>query len=165
MKPIKKNNFKKQHLLGREFLMIKILRYHPINSVFRHCRMSSSKKSNSKKKATDTSQKTNPTPTGPITLNKDGNIVIKIHAKPGAKQNGITDVSDEAIGVQIAAPPVDGEANAELTKFISKVLGLRKSDVSVDRGSKSREKTILVNKGADIDVSRTLDLIRKECES
>lgn len=143
--------------------MIKILRNQLVTSISGHSRMSSSKKSNSKKKTADAGLKTAPPPIGPVKINKDGNIVIKIHAKPGAKQNVITDVSDEAIGVQIAAPPVDGEANTELTKFISKVLRLRKSDVSVDRGSKSREKTILVDKSANIDVNQTLDLIRKEC--
>lgn len=47
--------------------------------------------------------------TGPISLDKQGNIRINILAKPGAKQNGITDIGVEAIGVQISAPPVEGE--------------------------------------------------------
>ena len=37
------------------------------------------------------------------------------------------------MSVQIAAPPVDGEANKELVKYLSSVLNLRKSDVSLDR--------------------------------
>lgn len=41
----------------------------------------------------------------------------------------IEDISEESVGVQISAPPVDGEANAELLKFMSKTLGVRKSDV------------------------------------
>lgn len=46
--------------------------------------------------------------TGPISLDKQGNIRINVLAKPGAKQNGITDISSEGVGVQIAAPPVEG---------------------------------------------------------
>lgn len=80
----------------------------------------------------------------PVTVNKNGEFVIKIHAKPGAKCNGITEISDEGIGVQIAAPPVDGEANAELVKYISSLLGVRKSSVNVDKGSKSRSKIVTV---------------------
>lgn len=102
---------------------------------------------------------------GPISVNNNGEIMLKIHAKPGSKQNSITDVSSDAVGVQIAAPPVDGEANAELIKYISKVLQLRKSDVSVDRGSKSREKTILIHKDAAIDLNRTIELIKAESET
>uniref|UniRef100_A0A673G2M1 UPF0235 protein C15orf40 homolog n=1 Tax=Sinocyclocheilus rhinocerous TaxID=307959 RepID=A0A673G2M1_9TELE len=84
------------------------------------------------------------TPPGPVTKVKDGTITIAIHAKPGAKQNAVTDVSEEAVGVAIAAPPTDGEANAELLRYLSKVLELKKSEVSLDKGSKSREKVIRV---------------------
>ena len=46
-----------------------------------------------------------------------------------------TDISPEGVGVQIAAPPVDGEANTTLVKYVAAVLGVRKSDVSLDRVS------------------------------
>lgn len=48
-------------------------------------------------------------PEGPISVDKQGNFAIKILAKPGAKQNGITDIATEGVGVQIAAPPVEGK--------------------------------------------------------
>ncbi|XP_073688304.1 UPF0235 protein C15orf40 homolog [Garra rufa] len=96
----------------------------------------------------DKTSKSNPkppeTPPGPVNKVKDGTITIAIHAKPGAKQNAITDVSEEAVGVAIAAPPTDGEANAELLRYLSKVLELKKSEVSLDKGSKSREKVVKV---------------------
>lgn len=104
------------------------------------------------------------TPTTPVTVGKSGNIAIKILAKPGAKQNGITDIGLEGVGVQIAAPPSEGEANAELVKFLSKVLGLRKSDVSLDKGSRSRNKIILISKGVST-VEAIEQLLRKECDS
>ena len=44
-------------------------------------------------------------------------------------------MSSEGVGVQIAAPPVDGEANAELVRYLAGVLGLRKSDVSLEKVS------------------------------
>ncbi|XP_063980601.1 UPF0235 protein C15orf40 homolog isoform X2 [Diachasmimorpha longicaudata] len=76
---------------------------------------------------------------GPVTTDKGGNVVIQIHAKPGAKHNKIT-----GVGVAISAPPVEGEANTELLKYLSSVLGVRKSDVSLDRGSRSRQKKVIV---------------------
>lgn len=100
---------------------------------------------------------------GPISIDKSGNLQIKILAKPGAKQNGITDVSPDGCGVQIAAPPVEGEANTELVKFMAKVLALRKSDVQLDRGSKSRQKVILIAKGA-ISMERAMELLQTECD-
>lgn len=52
---------------------------------------------------------------------------------------------DDGIGVQISAPPVDGEANTELVKYMAKVLGIRKSEISLDKGSRSRNKVLVVN--------------------
>lgn len=133
--------------------------------------MSSSRKSSSKKSSKVNDKQTSENGNGgattaaPIAINKTGNIIIKIHAKPGAKQNSVTDFLDEAIGIQIAAPPVDGEANAELVKYISKVLQLRKSDVSVDRGSKSKEKTILIDKSAAMTVAQAIELFKKEANN
>lgn len=43
------------------------------------------------------------------------------------------DVSSEAVGVAIAAPPTDGEANAELVRYLCKVLALKKSEVTLDK--------------------------------
>lgn len=103
-------------------------------------------------------------PEGPLRIDKTGNIQIKIFAKPGAKQNGITDISPEGCGVQIAAPPVEGEANIELLKFMAKVLAVRKSDVSLDRGSKSRQKVIVVAKDV-ITIERVMELLQKECDN
>ncbi|XP_043650428.1 UPF0235 protein C15orf40 homolog [Drosophila teissieri] len=100
----------------------------------------------------------------PISVDKSGNICIQILAKPGAKQNGITGIGLEGVGVQIAAPPSEGEANAELVKFLSKVLGLRKSDVSLDKGSRSRNKIIMISKGVST-VESIEQLLRKESDS
>ncbi|KAL8604428.1 hypothetical protein ACOMHN_042257 [Nucella lapillus] len=83
----------------------------------------------------------------PLELNANNTITIKILAKPGAKHNSITDLSCEGVGVQIAAPPVDGEANTELVRFLASVLKLRKSDLSLEKGSRSRNKLVMVSGG------------------
>ncbi|KAB0352908.1 hypothetical protein FD754_017765 [Muntiacus muntjak] len=81
-------------------------------------------------------------PLGPVTVDPKGGVSIAIRAKPGSKQNAVTDVTTEAVSVAIAAPPTEGEANAELCRYLSKVLELRKSDVVLDKGGKSREKVV-----------------------
>jgi len=62
----------------------------------------------------------------------DGRIKIKIHAKPNAKTNSITGISED-LDVQIAAPPKEGEANEELISYLSSVLEIRKSDLQLDK--------------------------------
>lgn len=39
----------------------------------------------------------------------------------------------EAVGVAIAAPPSEGEANAELCRYLSKVLEVKKSEVILEK--------------------------------
>ncbi|CAL5029153.1 unnamed protein product [Urochloa decumbens] len=58
---------------------------------------------------------------GCLRLMPPSTVAISIHAKPGSKVATITEIGDEAIGVQIDAPARDGEANAALVDFISSV--------------------------------------------
>ncbi|XP_071512031.1 UPF0235 protein C15orf40 homolog [Diadema antillarum] len=105
------------------------------------------KKSSSDVLKTGASSSGEKSPPGPWKQKKDGTISISIQAKPGAKQNNISEISHEGVGVHIAAPPVEGEANTELLRYLASVLGVRKSDLSLDRGAKSRSKTVSVASG------------------
>ncbi|XP_005795957.3 UPF0235 protein C15orf40 homolog [Xiphophorus maculatus] len=86
---------------------------------------------------------------GPVTRDKSGSVSITVHAKPGSKHSSITDVSTQAVGVSIAAPPTDGEANTELVRYLAEVLELKKSQISLDKGSRSRDKVIKVDSSLD----------------
>jgi uncharacterized protein (TIGR00251 family) len=47
-----------------------------------------------------------------------------------------------ALEVQVAAPPVDGEANRELLETLSRALGVKRSAVSLVKGQTGRNKWI-----------------------
>ncbi|PLX43863.1 MAG: hypothetical protein C0609_07075 [Deltaproteobacteria bacterium] len=72
-------------------------------------------------------------------------MLLKIWAKPRASRTKIAGEREGALAVALAAPPVDGEANAELVKFFSKLLGASKKDVTVLKGATGRAKTLLVS--------------------
>uniref|UniRef100_A0A8C7ZI05 Zgc:193812 n=1 Tax=Oryzias sinensis TaxID=183150 RepID=A0A8C7ZI05_9TELE len=82
---------------------------------------------------------------GPVAADKSGAVTVSVHVKPGSKQSAITDVSAEAVGVSIGAPPTDGEANTELIRYLADVLDLKKSQISLSKGSRSRDKLIRVD--------------------
>jgi len=75
---------------------------------------------------------------------RDGKTFIVIDAKPNSKVSSIVGVTDEGVRVNIGAPPKEGEANKELVEFLASALGVRKTDVSLDKGSKSKSKIIVV---------------------
>ncbi|XP_028065453.1 UPF0235 protein C15orf40 homolog isoform X1 [Camellia sinensis] len=96
-------------------------------------------------------------------------VAITIHAKPGSKLATITDFSDEALGVQIDAPPKDGEANAALIDYISsqcflhkQVIGVKRRQVSIGHGSKSRDKVVIVE---EITLQSVFDALDRVCKS
>uniref|UniRef100_H0UWU4 Chromosome 15 open reading frame 40 n=1 Tax=Cavia porcellus TaxID=10141 RepID=H0UWU4_CAVPO len=103
-----------------------------------------------------------PLPLGPVAVDAKGCVTIAIHAKPGSKQSAVTDLTSEAVNIAIAAPPTEGEANTELCRYLSKVLELRKSDVVLDKGGKSREKVVKLL--ASTTPEEILEKLKKEAE-
>ncbi|XP_035012554.2 UPF0235 protein C15orf40 homolog isoform X2 [Hippoglossus stenolepis] len=92
-----------------------------------------------------------PEASGPVVRDRHGALTITVHAKPGSKHSAITDVSVEAVGVSIAAPPTDGEANTELIRFLAQVLDLKKSHISLHKGSRSRDKLVRVDSSLSVE--------------
>jgi uncharacterized protein (TIGR00251 family) len=77
---------------------------------------------------------------------KDGELRFEVHAKPRAKRTSIVGIRahDGALEVALAAPPVDGAANAELLAAISAALGVPRANVRIVRGEGSRRKLVAV---------------------
>lgn len=75
---------------------------------------------------------------------------LKLHVTPRGSKNEITGWREDVLCVKITAPPVEGAANAAIVKFVADSLGLRKSQVEIVSGEKSREKTVRVE-GLTID--------------
>ncbi len=49
---------------------------------------------------------------------------------------------DRALHLRIAVPPVKGKANQELIKFLSDILGVSKSNLTIEKGMTSKMKVI-----------------------
>jgi uncharacterized protein (TIGR00251 family) len=75
---------------------------------------------------------------------KDGEVRLQVHAKPRAKKSAILGVREGALEVAIAAPPVDGAANAELVAILAKAFGVPKGSVRVARGEGGRHKLVAI---------------------
>jgi hypothetical protein len=74
----------------------------------------------------------------------NGVIAITLHIQPGARKTEIAGLHGDALKIRLAAPPVDGKANAALLEFIAAKLGLRGSAVTLKGGQTSRRKLIEV---------------------
>ena len=81
---------------------------------------------------------------GFVTRTRDG-ARIQLRVTPGARSTSIAGAyGEDAINLRVAAPPVEGRANAEAERYVAELLGVTASDVSVVRGASSWSKTVLV---------------------
>ena len=74
----------------------------------------------------------------------DGSLILTLHIQPGARKTEIAGVHGDALKIRLAAPPVDGKANAALIAFVAQHLDLPKSAVTLRSGQTSRRKVLEV---------------------
>lgn len=72
----------------------------------------------------------------------DAGVEISIHIQPGATRSELAGEHGEALKVRISARPVEGAANAALTEFMARCLGVARREVRIVRGEKSRQKVL-----------------------
>jgi len=70
--------------------------------------------------------------------------LLAIHVQPGAKKSQVAGLHGGALKIRVAAPPVEGKANAALIAYLAKALGVPKRAVTVVKGELSREKLVRV---------------------
>jgi uncharacterized protein len=72
----------------------------------------------------------------------EGGVEISVRAQPRASRSEVVGAYGDQVKIRIAAPPVDGAANAELVKLLAKLLGVSRSAVHVVKGEGSRSKVM-----------------------
>ena len=81
---------------------------------------------------------------GKCAIERTEGVEIRIHLQPRASKTEIVGLYGEALKIRIAAPPVDGRANAELCRFLAQQLGVTQQYVQVISGGSSRQKRIFI---------------------
>ncbi len=77
-------------------------------------------------------------------------IVLAVRATPRAGRDGWGTHAADHLAVRIAAPPVDGAANARLVAFVAKAFGVAKRDVTLVGGETGRVKRLAIAGDADM---------------
>ena len=74
----------------------------------------------------------------------NGAVEFAVRVIPRASKSEIVGEHDNALKIKLASPPVDGAANEELVKVLSKFLGVSKGDVEIISGMASKSKRVRV---------------------
>lgn len=84
-----------------------------------------------------------------LVADRDG-VVLTLHIQPGAKKSGIVGLHGDALKIRLAAPPVDGKANAALLEFLAQKVGVGRTALELLSGQTSRSKRVrIAGVGAD----------------
>lgn len=65
----------------------------------------------------------------------DDGLVLRLYIQPKASRDSIVGLHGDELKVAITAPPVDGQANSHLVKFLGKQFRVAKSQSSLRRAS------------------------------
>jgi len=71
-------------------------------------------------------------------------LLLDVYVAPRAAKSRLAGLHDGRVKVQVAAPPVDGAANAELVRFLAGELGVPRSAVELVKGASGRRKTLAI---------------------
>ena len=75
--------------------------------------------------------------------------------QPGAKRSEFAGRHGERIKLRLAAPPVEGKANAALIEFLAEYFGVPRRNVTIVSGVKSRAKRVAIEGAPEWKIPRS----------
>lgn len=79
----------------------------------------------------------------PIRETADG-AIFRIRVVPRASRSEAAGLQGDALKLRITEPPVEGKANDECIRLLAKILGVKKTQVTIIAGHTGRTKTVAV---------------------
>ena len=76
---------------------------------------------------------------------KEASVTFAVRVQPRASQSKIAGEIEGSLKVKIAAPPVDGEANEELIRFLAKWFEVPKREIEIVAGETAKNKIIRIH--------------------
>jgi len=96
------------------------------------------------------------TPKFSVKESKNG-LTFDIQVTPRAARAEIAGVQDDALKVKVTALPVEGAANEACIKLLARELGLKKSQLEIFAGGKSRRKTVIVKDILKVELEKKIN--------
>jgi hypothetical protein len=71
-------------------------------------------------------------------------LTLRLHVQPGARRTEAAGIHGDRLKIRLAAPAVEGKANAALCAFIADAFAVPQRSVELAAGDTSRKKTLRV---------------------
>lgn len=79
-----------------------------------------------------------------LSVDKEGFACLNVYVQPGAKRTEWAGFYGNALKIRLAAPPVEGKANAALLQCLAEWLAVPKNALTLKSGQTSRHKVVRV---------------------
>jgi uncharacterized protein (TIGR00251 family) len=86
-------------------------------------------------------------------------MVIRVRVIPNAARSEVVGRIGSTVRVKVAAPAIDGKANAELVTFLSEFFEVKNRGVKIVRGQKGKEKTVEISGRSEEELEELLECI------
>ena len=73
-------------------------------------------------------------------------LVLALRVQPRATRDELAGPHGDRFRVRVAAPPVDGKANAHLLRFLAGCFDVPVADVVLERGETGRDKQVRIHR-------------------
>jgi uncharacterized protein (TIGR00251 family) len=77
-------------------------------------------------------------------IESNGKVRFSVRVQPRASRSEVVGIYGDALRIRLAAPPVDGAANAELVDFLAKIFAVARRSIKILAGESSRSKIVEV---------------------
>ncbi|NIH15775.1 DUF167 domain-containing protein [Serratia symbiotica] len=71
-------------------------------------------------------------------------LAIRLYIQPKASRDQISSLHGDEVKIAIISPPVDGQANAHLIKFLAKQFKVARSNVTIEKVELGRHKKLRI---------------------
>ena len=89
-------------------------------------------------------------------------VRISLRIQPGAPKNAVAGLVNGVWKIRVTAPPVEGKANRELIEYLSDVLDVPKSNITIVKGETGRDKVVSIIGRTREEVEKRLSEIAKK---
>ena len=77
-------------------------------------------------------------------------LILRLYIQPKASRDKIIGLHGEELKIAITAPPVDGKANAHLSKYLAKQFKVAKGLINIEKGELGRHKQVRITSPSQI---------------
>lgn len=81
-------------------------------------------------------------------------VLLHLRIQPRASRTEIAEIYGESLRIRLQSPALENRANQELILFLAKALNLKKSQIQMAAGEKSRDKKVAIS-GESCDAIRS----------